>query len=430
MIHRYSTQDTETLKTALLSRTQFDFKDINASVKEIIETVKQEGDDALMKYAKQFDGVALTTLKVPKEALKAAYEALPETLLKAFTKAKDNLTRYHEQQREPSFVDEEDGIIRAQRITPIDRVGLYIPGGSAAYPSSVLMNVIPAQIAGVKQLVMVTPPQKSGVNPTILALAYWLGIDEVYQVGGAQAIAALAYGTETIPKVDKVVGPGNIYVATAKKQLLGTIGIDSFAGPSEVIILADPATKASYVAADMIAQAEHDALASAITFSTDQSFLDEVEKELTRQVPLRDRQKVIEASLKAYGALVHVHDFKEAIEWVNVLAPEHLQLMYQDAENDVELIRNAGAIFIGAYTPEAVGDYIGGTNHTLPTSSTARFASGLSTYDFYKRTSVLKYDAKALKRVIDDIDAMAKEEGLDGHAYSATIRKDDPLDQS
>ena len=430
MINRYSTQDTETLKTALLSRNQFDFKDINASVTQIIDAVKEKGDSALFDYAKQFDNVALTTLKIPEEALKAAYEALPKTLLTAFTKAKDNLTRYHEQQMDTSFIDEEEGIIRAQRITPIDRVGLYIPGGSAAYPSSVLMNVIPAQIAGVKQLVMVTPPQKNGVNPTILALAYWLGIDEVYQVGGAQAIAALAYGTETIPKVDKVVGPGNIYVATAKKQLLGTIGIDSFAGPSEVIILADPTTKASYVAADMIAQAEHDALASAITFSTDQRFLDEVETELTRQVPLRERQEVIEASLKAYGALVHVDDFKEAIEWVNVLAPEHLQLMYQDAESDVELIRNAGAIFIGSYTPEAVGDYIGGTNHTLPTSSTARFASGLSTYDFCKRTSVLKYDAKALERVIDDIDAMAKEEGLDGHAYSATIRKDDPLDQS
>ena len=430
MIQRYTTEDTKTLKEALLSRSQFDFKEVNATVTDIIDTVKREGDGALYAYAKAFDGVALTHLKISTHEMKRAFDALDPELLKAFEHAKRNLTRYHEKQREADFMDAEPGIQRQQRITPIDRVGLYIPGGSAAYPSSVLMNVIPAQIAGVKHLVMVTPPQKEGVNQTILALAYWLGIEEVYQVGGAQAIAALAYGTDTIPKVDKVVGPGNLYVATAKKQLLGTIGIDSFAGPSEVIILADESTKASYIAADMIAQAEHDALASAITFSTSSTLLDEVEKELARQLKLRQRQDIIKASLQQYGALVKVEHFDEAVAWVNALAPEHLQLMMTQAEDFMPAIRNAGAIFIGAHTPEAVGDYIGGTNHTLPTSSTARFASGLSTYDFCKRTSVLRYDADAFADVVDAIERMALEEGLDGHAYSATIRKDDPLDKT
>lgn len=427
-MNRYTTKDTTALKDALLSRSQFNFKEINNAVTSIIDAVKAEGDEALIRYAHAFDGVTLVDVKVSQETMKEAFEALDPALLKAFELAKRNLTRYHEKQRDAQFIDQEPGIIREQKVTPIDRVGLYIPGGRAAYPSSVLMNVIPAQIAGVKTLVMVTPPQKQGINRTILALAYWLGIDSVYQVGGAQAIAALAYGTKSIPKVDKVVGPGNIYVATAKKQLLGTTGIDSFAGPSEVIILADESTKASYIAADMIAQAEHDTLASAITFSTSRKLLDEVEQELTRQIATRQRQDIIRMSLQQYGALVEVESMDEAIQWVNTLAPEHLQLMTQDAEALIPKIRNAGAIFVGPYTPEAVGDYIGGTNHTLPTSSTARFASGLSTYDFCKRTSVLRYDAKAFGEVADAIERMALEEGLDGHAYSATIRKDDPLD--
>jgi len=372
-------------------------KDFDSSVQAIINDVYENQDEALRRLTIKFDKVVVKDFKIPKTELKKAYEKTDERLIKSLEKAHEAISSYHRFQKYPTIQDNDEGRLRTQKVTPIENVGIYIPGGTASYPSSVLMNAIPAKVAGVKKIVMVTPPQKDGIDPAVLAAAYMCGVDEVYQVGGAQAIAALAYGTKSIPAVDKVVGPGNMYVALAKQKLSSVIGIDHFAGPSEVLILANDIDDAPYIAADLIAQAEHDPLAQSILVSLDTTLIRAVNQELQKQVLLRNRQEIIKTSLKNRGLAIKV----------NLIAPEHLQVMVEDPIYHLKYIENAGAIFLGKYTPEAIGDYIGGPNHTLPTSGTARFASGLSTYDFLKRSSVLMLTKEAFDDVADDVILMA-----------------------
>lgn len=393
-------------------------------VEAIIEAVRVEGDAALRRYTQTFDGVTLATFRVDPQTLKDAYEAMDTPFKTALEKAYINIQRYHEKQQYVPLEVEEDGLYQAQKITPIERVGLYVPGGQARYPSSVLMNAIPATVAGVKRKVVVTPPHADGLDRGVLAALYRCGIDEVYQVGGAQAVAALALGTESIPQVDKVVGPGNLYVALAKQLLSGTIGIDSFAGPSEVMIFADSTADPRFIAADMMAQAEHDVLAKSLVVSTDETLLKAVEEELQRQLPNRTKRKTIAASLEAYAALILVDNDAAALAMINACAPEHLELITQQPKQYLPLIHNAGAIFLGAYTPEAIGDYLGGPNHTLPTHGSARFASGLSTYDFQKRTSILGIDRARFIADAEDVMTLARAEGLEAHEHSVKLRKE------
>ena len=393
------------------------------SVQIILDDVFKEGDKALKRWTKTLDSVEIDDFLIPESTLKKAYESLSPALKKALENAKASITSYHQHQKYATFQDQENGSVRAQKVTPIDKVGLYIPGGTARYPSSVLMNAIPALVAGVKSIVMVTPPHPDGIDPSVLGAAYLCGIKTVFQVGGAQAIAALAYGTETIPTVDKIVGPGNIYVALAKQRVSSIVGIDHFAGPSEVLIYADASVDPAWVAADLIAQAEHDVLAQAILITADPAVLDNVNSALESQVRLRSRRTIIEESLRKRSVALLVKSHQEAYQTINAVAPEHLQLMTTDPMQHLKFIDHAGAIFMGKYTPEAVGDYIGGPNHTLPTSGTARFASGLSTYDFLKRSSVLQMTEASFEKVADDVITLAHQEGLDGHAYSIEVRR-------
>ena len=398
--------------------------DVASVVSEIIEEVKARGDAALKDFALKFDKVELNSLKVSKQEIDSALNQVDGEFLRILKRAAENVKAFHSMQKRVGFeIENNDGAIVGQKIIPIEKAGLYVPGGTAAYPSTVLMDAIPAKIAGVKQVVMVTPPNKDGsVNPVILAAAAVAGVDEIYKVGGAQAIAALAYGTESIPKVDKIVGPGNAFVAEAKKQVFGKVSIDMIAGPSEILIVADDKNDPEHVAADLLSQAEHDKMASAVLITDSRDFGLAVSEALERQIPQLERADIARASIDDNGKIIIAQDLQDAIDLANALAPEHLELCVDNPFELLQKIKHAGSVFLGRNCPEAMGDYIAGTNHTLPTSGTARFSSALSVDDFIKKTQYVYYSEEALKKAAFDVDYFAKKEGLTAHAKSAVIR--------
>ena len=399
-------------------------RDVAGTVSAIIEEVRRHGDDALLHYAQQFDGAQLTHLEVPGQVLDQAVADLAPDFRTILEEAAENIRDFHRRQVRNSFViSEKDGVILGQKVTPIERVGLYIPGGTAAYPSSVLMNCIPAKIAGCREIIMVSPPTCNGdVNPDILAAARIAGVDRVFRCGGAQAVAALAYGTESIPRVDKIVGPGNTFVAEAKRQVFGRVAIDMIAGPSEILVLADGASNPRHVAADMLSQAEHDRMASAVLVTDSAAFAQAVSDELERQIPLLPRADIARESIDRCGKIIVADDLLQAIDIANEIAPEHLELCVDNPFDYLDKIRNAGSIFLGRHCPEALGDYFAGPNHTLPTSGTARFSSPLSVDDFVKKSQFTYYTGDALSAVSDKIAAFARQEGLEAHARSVLVR--------
>jgi histidinol dehydrogenase len=396
------------------------------TVNEILRSVRIKGDQALLEYTQKFDGAGVNTapeLELSRARLQAAYQALPDIERDALDAAAERIRSYAEHQKLESWqYTEADGTVLGQQINPLDRVGLYVPGGKATYPSSVLMNAVPAKVAGVGELIMVVPAPKGVINELVLAAAYISGVDRVFTVGGAQAIAALAYGTETIPAVDKIVGPGNIYVATAKRLVFGTVGIDMIAGPSEILVICDGKTDPDWIAMDLFSQAEHDEDAQAILLSTDADFLDQVQASIERQIKDMPRQDIIRTSLSARGALIQVSDMDDAVEIANFIAPEHLELSVDDAATVAKSIRHAGAIFMGRYTAEALGDYCAGPNHVLPTSRTARFSSPLGVYDFQKRSSLIACSPAGASELGKLASVLARGEGLVAHACSAEYR--------
>ena len=394
-------------------------------VASIIHDVRARGDEALIEYTARFDKVELKQLRIDEGELRRCALGADERVRDALREAIENVRKFHERQVERSWmVSPREGVQLGQRITPLERVGLYVPGGTAAYPSSVVMNVVPAQVAGVERIVVTTPPRTLSESPAVAAALLELNVNEVYAVGGAQAIAALAFGTETVPRVDKITGPGNKYVAAAKKLVFGVVGIDSIAGPTEVVIVADETARAEFVAADLLAQAEHGEDASAVLITTSESLARSVSEEVERQVESLPRREIVRSSLKEYGAVVLVETLDEACALVNELAPEHVEIVTSNDEAVAGKIRHAGAIFFGAYTPEAVGDYIAGPNHVLPTGRTARFSSALGVYDFVKRTSLLQYSEDAIQSIASSVAVLAECEGLAGHARSAQIREE------
>lgn len=396
-------------------------------VSAIIDDVRARGDKALIDYTARFDKVELkqSQLRISEDELKRCAVGVDERVRRALREAIENVRAFHERQVEESWtISPSQGVQLGQRITPIERVGLYVPGGTAAYPSSVVMNVVPAQVAGVERIVVTTPPRTLLESPAVAAALLELNVSEVYAVGGAQAIAALAFGTETVPRVDKITGPGNKYVAAAKKLVFGVVGIDSIAGPTEVVIVADKTAHADFIAADLLAQAEHGEDASAVLITDDESLAKNVTAEVERQAQSLPRLEIVTSSLKNYGAIVVVESLEDACALVNELAPEHVEIVTRDDEAIAGKIRHAGAIFFGGYTPEAVGDYLAGPNHVLPTGRTARFSSALGVYDFVKRTSLLRYSGEAFSKVAESVDRLAECEGLAGHARSALIRKE------
>ena len=398
-----------------------------AQVSEILDDVRRLGDGALIEYTRRFDGVELEAagMRVSEATLRDSAAQVDKEVLAALRVAIKNVRVFHERQLEKSWeISALDGVRLGQRITPLERVGLYVPGGTAAYPSSIVMNVVPAQVARVERIVVTTPPRTLAENPAIAAALLELNVNEIYSIGGAQAIAALAFGTETIPRVDKITGPGNKYVAAAKKLLFGVVGIDAIAGPSEIVIIADGTARPEFVAADLLAQAEHGEDASAVLITTDERLAERVSAEVVRQAESLPRRTIVASSLRDYGAIVVVDSLEDACEIVNQLAPEHVEVITSDDEALAAWIKHAGAIFFGAYTPEAVGDYLAGPNHVLPTGRTARFSSALGVYDFVKRTSTLRYSAGAFNSVADSISVLAQCEGLAAHARSARIRKE------
>ncbi|HZG61687.1 MAG TPA: histidinol dehydrogenase [Anoxybacillus sp.] len=390
----------------------------------IIDEVKRNGDQALKEYTKRFDGVSLDSLQVSEAEITQAYEEIDDEIVQVIREAADNIRDYHHRQQRQSWMTmKEDGTILGQKVTPLDAVGLYVPGGTAAYPSSVLMNVIPAQVAGVKRIVIVSPPNQQGTLPAgVLVAANELGVKEIYKVGGAQAIAALAYGTETIQPVDKIFGPGNIYVALAKREVFGRVAIDMIAGPSEIVVLADETAKANEVAADLLSQAEHDERASSILVTPSIKLALEVANEVKKQLETLPRKEIAAASLEKYGAIYVTDTLEEAIAAVNELAPEHLEIITAEPMNIIGKIRNAGAIFLGRFSSEPVGDYFAGTNHVLPTNGTARFSSGLSVDEFVKKSSIILYSKQALQENYQKIAALARLEGLEAHARAVEER--------
>ena len=401
-----------------------DTMDVMGIVKDILQNVRTNGDAALLEYSRKFDKAELTALEVTQEEIDEAFRCVEPEYIEILKEAKENITGFHKHQIENGFVlTEKPGVVLGQRVLPLEKVGLYVPGGTAAYPSSVLMNSIPAVLAGCGEIVMVTPPSANGtVNPVILAAAKVAGVGRIFKVGGAQAVAALAYGTESIPKVDKIVGPGNCFVAEAKKQVFGTVDIDMIAGPSEILIVADGTCNPRFVAADMLSQAEHDKLASAILLTDSEALAKGVAAELDQQIPLLSRSEIAAHSIEHYGAIVLVSSMEQAIEVSNAIAPEHLELCMDNPFDYLNLVQNAGSVFLGKNCPEPLGDYFAGPNHTLPTSGTARFSSPLSVYDFVKRMQFTYYTPDALKQVKDKVSYFAKKEGLTAHAKSATIR--------
>ena len=398
--------------------------DFTQVVKEIIARVRAEGDAALKDYTRRFDGAELETPEVSREEIEEAVAAVDPELLRILEEAARNIRKFHEKQVRPSFIiNDEPGIVMGQKILPVDRAGLYVPGGTAAYPSTVLMDAIPAKIAGVPEVVMVTPPGRNGkVNPAILAAARVAGIDRIFKVGGAQAIAALAYGTETIPRVDKIVGPGNAFVAEAKRQVYGQVSIDMIAGPSEILVVSDGKSNPRHVAADLLSQAEHDKLASAVLVTDSEALALAVQAEIERQLPLLEREEIARASIENNGKIIIAEDLEAVIDIANEIAPEHLELCVDQPFDYLSRIRHAGSVFMGRNCPEALGDYLAGPNHTLPTSGTARFSSPLSVDDFVKKTQYTYFTADALKRVANDVAVFARAEGLTGHARSALSR--------
>ncbi len=397
---------------------------VEGIVAEIIENVKNKGDKALFEYCEKFDKATLTSLEVSEEEMDEAVSIVEPRFLEVLEKAARNIRKFHEKQVRNGFIiNDENGIVTGQKVIPVDKAGLYVPGGTAAYPSTVLMDSIPAKIAGVGEVVIVTPPNKEGkINPVILAAAKIAGVDRIFKVGGAQAVAALAYGTETIPKVDKIVGPGNAFVAEAKKQVFGNVSIDMIAGPSEILIVADGKSNPKHVAADLLSQAEHDVLASAVLVTESEELATAVQEELERQIPQLERAEIARKSIDDNGKIIVADSLDVAIEIANEIAPEHLELCVDNPFDYLDGIRHAGSIFMGRNCPEALGDYFAGANHTLPTSGTAKFSSPLSVDDFVKKTQYTYYTYDALKRVAEDVGFFAEKEGLTAHAKSATIR--------
>lgn len=408
---------------SIINRTNLPTVEITKSVEKILLNVKENGDEAVRQYSLIYDEVKLKSFEVSEAEFNEALEQTDENLINALIEAKKNIETYHEKQLQDGYKINEKNSYVQQLINPIERVGVYIPGGKAAYPSTVLMNVIPAKIAGVNEIVIVTPPNKEGkIKSSILVAAKLAGVTKVLKIGGAQAIGTLAYGTETIEKVDKIVGPGNIYVALAKKSVSGIVGIDMVAGPTEVVILADETANPRFIAADLMAQAEHDEMASSIVITDSEEFAQRIQQEIPNLLEEQPRKEIIQSSFENYGAIIVVKTIDEGIELVNKLAPEHLELMIKNPESIVHKIKNAGAIFLGDYTPEPVGDYFAGTNHTLPTSGTARFTSPLNVNDFQKKTSVVYYNKAALSEARKHIEIIAEEEGLFGHGKAISIR--------
>ena len=410
-------------KNEIFSRTT-DTVDVSQIVTDIINNVKENKDKALFYYCEKFDKAKLSSLEVTKEEIEEGYNNVSKDFIDVLKKAAKNITKFHSKQVRNGFIiNDEDGIVMGQKIIPVDSAGLYVPGGTAAYPSTVLMDSIPAKIAGCKEVVMVTPPDSNGkINPVILAAAKIAGVDRIFKVGGAQAIAALAYGTETIPKVDKIVGPGNAYVAEAKKQVFGIVSIDMIAGPSEILVIADKNSNPSYVAADLLSQAEHDKLANAVLITDSTELAKNVQKEIEKQLTFLTREEIARESIENYGKIIVCDDLASAIELSNEIAPEHLELCVDNPFDYLDKIRHAGSIFMGRYCPEALGDYYSGANHTLPTSGTAKFSSPLSVDDFIKKTQYTYYTKDALSRVYKDISLFAQKEGLTAHGKSALIR--------
>lgn len=414
--------------SSLLKRSPNNYGQYEKTVAEIVENVKTNKNDAVFEYTKKFDGFDLTSqnIRVTEEEINEAIASMDAEFVAVMEKSAANIREYHEKQKRNSWFDaKEDGTILGQKVTPLEKVGIYVPGGKAAYPSSVLMNAIPAKVAGVGKLVMTTPCNKDGkVNPGTLAAAKVAGVDEIYKVGGAQAIAALAFGTESIPKVDKITGPGNIFVALAKKCVYGHVSIDSIAGPSEILVLADETANPKYVAADLLSQAEHDELASAILITTSRQLAEEVSKWVIDFMSQLDRKAIMEKSLENYGYILVAKDMEEAIEAANEIASEHLEILTKNPFEVMTKIRNAGAIFLGEYSSEPLGDYFAGPNHILPTNGTAKFFSPLSVDDFVKKSSIICYSKEALEKVHKDIEMFAKKEGLTAHANSIAVRFD------
>jgi len=403
---------------------------VQETVTQIVNNIRQTGDAALVKYTQRFDRLSVcdaSELVIPQQRLTQALDGLPVVERDALTLAAERVRQYHEHQKQQTWTYQEaDGTLLGQKITPLDRVGLYVPGGKASYPSSVLMNAIPAKVAGVQEVVMVVPTPDGELNEMVLAAAAIAGVDKVITVGGAQAVAALAYGTETVPRVDKIVGPGNIYVATAKRMVFGQVGIDMIAGPSEIMVVCDGKTDPDWIAMDLFSQAEHDEDAQSILVSDDPVFIEKVAESIERLLPTLDRKMVAEASLTRRGALITVDDMTQAVELINRIAPEHLELSVENPQEMVEQVRHAGAIFMGRYTAEAIGDYCAGPNHVLPTSSTARFSSPLGVYDFQKRSSLIMCSAEGANTLGKTASVLARGEGLSAHARSAEYRLKQP----
>lgn len=418
-IYRYG----ETPEETLFARMD-EVADVSAAVAEIVARVAKEGDKALLDYSRKFDHAELNSLEVSREELEAAKAQVEPEFLAVLTQAAANIREFHEKQRRTGFVmTRSPGMVMGQRIIPMERVGVYVPGGTAAYPSTVLMDTIPAKLAGCSEIVMVSPPSRGGtIAPEILAAAAIAGVDRVFKIGGAQAVAALAYGTETVPRVDKIVGPGNAYVAEAKRQVYGRVAIDMIAGPSEVLIVADGKSEARLVAADMLAQAEHDKLATAILITDSEPLADAVSAELERQLGLLPRQEIARASIENCGRIILVQDIPQAMELANRFAPEHLELCLDEPFAWLDRVKHAGSVFLGRSCPEALGDYFAGPNHTLPTMGTARFSSPLSVDDFVKKTQFLYYTEDALAGASEAVDRFARKEGLTAHARSVTLR--------
>lgn len=407
----------------ILTRQAQEEVNVDAQVAEIIENVRINKDDALFEYAKKFDGASLNSLQVSQDEIDAAFEKTDKEFIIILTQAAENISRFHTAQLHKGFELECGEGYMGQRYTPMQKAGLYVPSGTACYPSTVLMTAIPAKIAGVQEIVMVSPPDKNGsISPVILAAAKIAGVTKIFKIGGAGAVAALAYGTQSVPKVDKIVGPGNIYVATAKRMVYGVVDIDMIAGPSDILVVADESASPAFVAADMLGQAEHDRLASAVLITTSTRLASQVQKQLALQLAKLERSEIAQASLDKNGKIIIAKNIDEAIEAANSVAPEHLELCVENPRRALEAVRNAGSIFLGNYTPEALGDYFAGPNHTLPTNGTARFSSPLSTDDFVKKSSYLYYTKAELEKVYTKIDAFAKNEGLTAHAKSAVIR--------
>lgn len=413
----------------LLKRSPTNYGDFQDKVDAIIKNVRDNGDKAVFDYTAQFDKAEINAdnILVTEEEIKEAYEEVDDELIKVIRKAIKNIRDFHEKQIQKSwFETREDGVMLGQKVTPMETCGVYVPGGKAVYPSSVLMNIVPAHVAGVKNIIMTTPPGKDGkVNPSTLVAANEAGADEIYKVGGAQAIGALAYGTESIPKVDKIVGPGNIFVALAKKAVYGYVSIDSIAGPSEILVLADETANPRYIAADLLSQAEHDEMASAILITTNEEFADQVDKEVRGFVEVLSRKSIIEKSLENFGYILIAEDMDEAIEAANEIASEHMEIVTKNPFEDMMKVRNAGAIFIGEHSSEPLGDYFAGPNHVLPTNGTAKFFSALSVDDFVKKSSIVYYSREALREIHKDIEQFASSEQLTAHANSIAVRFED-----